>query len=372
MTPASASAAASLRRVALPVAAIVVFTVFVGAAVFAAAGAGRLGYDFLAYYAAANRVLSGGPLYDTTISQAGGFGLFLYPPPFVLVALPFVPLAQPVAVWGWTLLMVGAFALGVALMPVRSQVRWLVVLLAGLSWPFAYALKLGQVGPLLLLLFAAGWRWLDRPAPLGASVAAGVLVKVQPGLLVVWALLTRRWRAVGVTVVVIAFASLAATIVAGGVHVWGDYLAVLRSVSDPITTAHNFTPGAIAYQLGAPAPAPAVIQLLSSLLVVGAVVVAARMATAEASFLVAVIASQLLSPVLWDHYALLLLLPTAWLLNRGHAWAVAIPLATSTLLLSITPPAAYPVAFAVALGAVLGVGIQRGPGPERLPVAEPA
>ena len=39
-----------------------------------------------------------------------------------------------------------------------------------------------------------------------------------------------------------------------------------------------------------------------------------RLATAEASYLVAVVASQLLSPVLWDHYALLLLLPVAWLL----------------------------------------------------------
>ncbi len=51
---------------------------------------------------------------------------------------------------------------GVALMPVAPTVRWLTLLLAGLSWPFAYAFKLGQVGPLLFLLFAIGWRWLDR------------------------------------------------------------------------------------------------------------------------------------------------------------------------------------------------------------------
>ena len=39
-------------------------------------------------------------------------------------------------------------------MPVRPSVQWLTVLLAGLSWPFLYAVKLGQVGPLLFLLFA--------------------------------------------------------------------------------------------------------------------------------------------------------------------------------------------------------------------------
>ena len=35
-------------------------------------------------------------------------------------------------------------------MPVSRTVRWWIVLLAGLSWPFAYAVKLGQVGPILL------------------------------------------------------------------------------------------------------------------------------------------------------------------------------------------------------------------------------
>jgi hypothetical protein len=42
----------------------------------------------------------------------------------------------------------------------------------------------------------------------------------------------------------------------------------------------------------------------------GAAVAAARWATAEASYLVAVIASQLLPPILWDHYAMLGLLPS--------------------------------------------------------------
>ena len=47
----------------------------------------------------------------------------------------------------------------------------------------------------------------------------------------------------------------------------------------------------------------------------------------EASLAVTVVASQLLSPLLWDHYAMLLLIPTALLLERRHWWAIAIPLA---------------------------------------------
>jgi hypothetical protein len=100
-----------------------------------------------------------------------------------------------------------------------------------------------------------------------------------------------------------------------------------------------------------------------------AVVVSARIAEPAASYLVAVIGSQLLSPVLWDHYAMLLLLPVAWLLDRGHRWAIVIPLATSTLLISVTPAAAYPIAFGAALVAVFAVGASGRHSEERIAVA---
>jgi hypothetical protein len=73
---------------------------------------------------------------------------------------------------------------------------------------------------------------------------------------------------------------------------------------------------------------------------------------------VAVIASQLLSPILWDHYAMLLLLPVAYLCSAGRWWALLIPVVAAVPLISITPPIAYPLCFAVALGGTLGVGIR--------------
>ena len=349
-----------LGRAALPIVAIAVFGLFVGVALWAAAQAGTLGFDFLAYHQAANRVLAGERVYDPTIHSAGGFGLFYYPPPFILGILPFAPLAPAVAVWAWTVVILAAFALGVAVMPVPSWVRWTTVLLAGLSWPFAYAIKLGQVGPVLFLLFALGWRLMNRPRALGASAAVGALVKIQPGLLLLWAALTRRLSAVAVAVAVALVAAIAATILTGGPATWVDYFAVLRNVSDPITTAHNFTPGAIAWQLGMSLTAAALLQAAVSILVIAALVAATRFAPDDASYLVAVVASQLLSPVLWDHYALMLLLPTAWLLSRGHYWAVVIPLVTSTLLVSISPPVTYPLAFGATLVAVLAAGMAQG------------
>ncbi len=325
--------------------------------------AGNLGYDFLAYHQAAGRVLAGERLYDTTVQQTGGFGLFYYPPPFVLAILPFALLDPPVATWVWTGLSVAAFLIGVAIMPVSVSVRWVTILLAGLSWPFAYALKLGQVGPLLFLLFAIGWRRLDDPVALGASAAGGAIAKIQPGIVLAWAVLTRRWAAVVVGLTILAVAALVATLVTGGPSVWTDYIGLLRNVSDPISTPHNFTPGAIAYQLGLPSGVAATVQLVSTVATVAIVIFAALRAEAAASYLVAVVASQLLSPVLWDHYAMLLLLPVAWLIDRGQWWAVAIPLVSSVFTIGLTPPAAYPVVFWLTLLALVRVGMRPQPAP---------
>ncbi len=97
-------------------------------------------------------------------------------------------------------------------------------------------------------------------------------------------------------------------------------------------------------------------QLVNTIAVVAAFFAAIRWAGDEASYLVAVIASQLVSPILWDHYAMLLLLPVAYLLSAGRWWALAIPLVTAWPLLGITPPLAYPVVFWITIVATLVVG----------------
>jgi Protein of unknown function (DUF2029). len=158
-----------------------------------------LGYDYQAYVGAARRALDGAPLYDPAISVAGGFAIFLYPPPFALVLVPFALLPDQFGLWLWEGLAMASFLAGVALLPVRAPVRWAVVLLGALDWPLLFALKLGQVGPLLFLLFAMGWRWRDRATPLRLSMATGVMIKVQPLLLLAWMGLTGRWRAVAMS-----------------------------------------------------------------------------------------------------------------------------------------------------------------------------
>ena len=394
---------ARLGRAVLPVAAIAVSMTFVGA-VLAAAGS-TLGYDFLAYYGAARRVLDGQAVYDLGFQRAGGFGLFLYPPTFLPVILPFGLLGQAAATWAWVAAMVAALVAGIRLLPVPVTVRWVTLLLAGLSWPVAYTLTLGQVTPLLFLLAVLGWRavedgrrvedrapgsrsgasagvgpgagagrgarglrgrwWGSRaPVALGVTAALGAAVKIQPGLLLAWALLGGRWCAVAAGVVTLVAVAAVATIPVG-VGAWFDYVTLIRQVTDPVGTEHNITPAFVARGLGLSADAAGAVQLAVAGAALLAMVVSVRRVTPAASYLVALTASQLISPVLWDHYAVLLLLPVAWLMAHGRRWAVLIPLATSLPLVWLTPLAAYPVLFAITLVALLWVGGRAGSAPAR-------
>jgi len=353
MSERSRVSAASLAAAALPVLALATFVTFTG--VTLAVAGDTLGYDFLAYHAAAQRLLDGRPLYDMSFQGAGGFGLFYYPPFFAPLILPFGLLDGSIATWAWIAGSLAAFALGVALLPVARSTRWLVVLLAGLSWPFVYAVKLGQVGPLLFLVLAVGWRWLDRPTAIGASGAIGAAVKLQPGLVLAWALVTRRWRAATIGVAMLVALAVAATLLAGPAA-WADFVTLIGRVGDPIETERNLTPGAVAFQLGAPGSVAAALQVAAMAVVVVVWLFACMRGSPVSSYLVTVVASQLLSPILWDHYAMLLLLPVAWLWERGHRWAAGVPLATSTMLIGITPGWIYPLAFAIVLLAVVAAG----------------
>jgi alpha-1,2-mannosyltransferase len=346
-------APARLARTALPIVAVLVFGG--GVALTLAFAGDTLGYDFRAYHQAIVRLFNDQPLYDMSYTQTGGFGLFYYPPTFAPLLVPFGFIGEAPAIWIWIALSIVAFVVGVAILPVSRSVRWWIVLLAGLSFPFVYGVKLGQVGPVLLLLMAIGWRWIDSPIRLGASAALGAAIKLQPGLILVWALLTRRFAAVVAGAVVLAVLGIVATLLAG-IGSWSDFLTLVRTVSDPITTPQNLTPGAVFNQLGMPADTAAFVQIASTVLVLLLVLAAIRWATDEASYLATVIATQLVSPILWNHYATLLLLPVAYLLAAGRWWALAIPLVTAWPLVGVTPPGAYPLMFLITLVAVVLVG----------------
>jgi Glycosyltransferase family 87 len=325
------SLAASARRRSRPAEAFVPVgsvVLLVGMLALVLASAGKtLGYDYHCYEGAAQALRYGRPIYDVAFSVNVGTcpGTYTYPPAFAVFLVPWLSFGGAAAGL-WCLAMAACFLAGVAVLPVRRDVRWLIVIVAALDWPLLYAVKLGQVEPLLFLGFAAAWRWMDRAAVVGAVTAIGALVKVQPALLGVWAIATGRFRAAAVAVAATLAIAAAATLVTG-VGAWGTYLDLLRQLGGQLTTPHNFAPGAVAHMAGASDATATAIQLASAAVAVAALFAAWRYAGPELSLQVTIVASQLISSPLRDHYAVLLLLPTAWLVGRGRTWAVVFPLA---------------------------------------------
>ena len=188
----------------------------------------------------------------------------------------------------------------------------------GCRWPFAYAVKLGQVGPLLFLLLRDRLALARRPAPPGLERRPGRRDQAPAGAHLRLGAPDRRWRAVAVGVVVLAVLAVAATLLAG-VGAWSDFIDPRPTGQRPDHDPHNFTPGAVAYQLGLSRgrrrarPAASARSSSWSRSWRPRAGRRPRPPTSSRS-----IASQLLSPVLWDHYAMLLLLPVAYLL-RGRS-----------------------------------------------------
>jgi len=211
------------------------------------------GYDFSFYWTAASHLLHGEPIYSAT-QLAGPYAPqaqdgFLYPPALAALVTPLAllfPSDYRAANWIWSI--AGAAILVWAILALAREEgldrrysllagrgRWWLVAAAFAFPPVIDELVVGNVHLLLVGLLTAAWIGVKRGGRGGdrlAGVAAGVaaLVKVFPGLLVVWFALTGRWRAVSwsvAAVLVLAALSLPIT----GVQPWLDYPTVLANLS---------------------------------------------------------------------------------------------------------------------------------------------
>lgn len=324
-----------------------------------------LSCDFLAYYNAANHWLAGQPIYDLSVASTGTCGTYQYPPPFVLLALPFSLFGFAVGTWLWIAFVLGCWAVGTAILPVRPATRWLILLLGAVGWPLIYGVRIGQVTPVLYLVFAVAWRSLDRPTWLGATVGVGAMLKLQPGLLAVWLLARRDWRALLAAVITAAVITVVAGIV--GLWDWIGLLTLLKSLTNAVDLPVNMAIGATLHTLGLDLGLAQLIQSVNTVVILALVVLAGVRLPRTPGFLVAVVATQLISPIVWTHYALVLLLPVAWLLDRRHWWAAVIPLMHVWVLLGIVPNWTYALAFHLTLVGVFVVGwrAREDPQPER-------
>jgi hypothetical protein len=261
-----------------------------------------------------------------------------HPPTAVLLALPLAVLDYPEATLVWNLVSLGALAVSLRLVARELRVpvsAWSLVPLTTLLLlcnPLRQQVNQGQFNLLLLLLLASTWA-ADRAGKgtwAGIWLGAATAVKLFPGFLLLYFAVRRQGKVlVSAALTTAALTGLTAAVL--GVEAYRGYVeealprmeairgewsnaslpGLWTKLFDPATGRTRVTPLRRSPALARTATA------LSGAIVLIVVAVRARRARTRTeqdwAFGLAVTGMLLVSPVTWDHYFLLLLLPVALL-----------------------------------------------------------
>ncbi len=276
-------------------------------------------FDFAIFLDAGDAIRQGESPYvdpDVVISE-GQPAPYAYPPLLALLVTPLTLLPEKVAGSSapgvfFTLFLI---ACTVAALVVLGVTDWRCYPVALLYPPTLENVEYGAIGPILALLVALGWRYRDRVPGAAAAVGCGVALKVFLWPLVVWLAATRRWKAAAVATAIavgLALGSWAAI----GFRGLADYPTLLRRLAD-VEAESSYSTFAVLRALDVP-------ELAARVLVVAAcaalLVLAWRVARAPAllagerdrrSLTLALAAGLVLTPILWLHYLVLLVVPIA-------------------------------------------------------------
>ncbi len=251
---------------------------------------------------------------------------------------------------------------------------WIAILCAAFSRtePFKYALALVQTHILFLFLAVAAIILARRGHPIAAGIllALAASVKITPGFLVLYWLTTRQWRA-SISFLAASFALLALTVAATGPTVFLAYLAELRWLSSVLLVAFNNQSLAAAWMSHRlPAefftwriyPMPAGLKLAGTLLCLAAPVVGGLLdrnvpngTRPPYGAVFTMLACTLFTPIAWNHYYILLILPAIFLLDRSVDEFAARRRPHATLWLALLAVIVALNLYPIAFGAVLQV-----------------
>lgn len=244
-----------------------------------------------------------------------------YPPLLMLLVAPltFMPWAVGAAVW--TALLAAALVGTLYLLGVRDLRCYALALI---SAPAVYGLIWANATLLLLPLVALAWRWREHFVRSGTLIGLAIAVKLFLWPLLFWQLGTRRYRAVG-TAVAVAAAGVLVPWAAIGFDGLGSYPDLLR-VAQEIYSLHGYSVATILGALGVETE-PAT---WGGLALGGAIAVlafvAGRRRYDDVSLSLAVLAALIASPIVWEHYFALLLIPLAIARPRFSGLWMILPL----------------------------------------------
>jgi hypothetical protein len=246
------------------------------------------------------------------IKRAGGatptgFALPVYPAPMLLAAVPFSLLPDTLACLLFAVLMVAAMVCGLRLLGVRD---WRCIALALASWPSLYGLAIGNLGPALVLGIAVAWCFRAKLLTPAIAIASVVVAKVFPWTLLIWLLVTRRFRTLGLVLLIGTAGVLGAWAVIGFAGM-SEYPRMLSNLSF-VERGAGVSLTAALLGAGVPGAVAEMVALGAAALLLFAAYRFAQRPNGDAKALgLTVIAALTASPIVWPHYLVLLFVPIA-------------------------------------------------------------
>jgi len=235
----------------------------------------------------------------------------LYPPFLMFLVAPLTFLPWWLGLTIWTLLQACAIVGALAVLGVRDVRCYGLALL---SIPVLQGLTWGNATLLLVPLVAVAWRWRDHWGRVGVVVGLAMASKLFAWPLLAWLLGTRRYRAAG------AAAGVSAMVIvvpwgAIGFDGFGAYPDLLR-VAERLYSTHSFSVATILAGLGLDPSIASRGPLVVGVVAAAAALYAGRRGFDEVSVSLAIFAAILGSPIVWEYYYALLLVPVAILRPR--------------------------------------------------------
>lgn len=271
------------------------------------------------------------------------------PPLLALIDLPLAVLPFTVAVAVWNTVQTAALVAALRICAVRGRSGFV---LAIASFPFVATLALGQPDGLFALVAALAWHHRGRPQ---GGVAVGLLIaaKLFAWPLVVWLVLTRRFRCAATSVAVAAAALVTSWAAIDFKGLFG-YLRLLTADADAFAPRSH---AILSFLVRSGVGLHTARSLAAALGTAICALLAWRVRRSDiGTFAVLILAGLLMSPILWSHYLVVLLIPLAVAHPRPHRWW----LLYAAFWLSPTEPPSSPLKIAIVIAVACAVALDSG------------
>jgi alpha-1,2-mannosyltransferase len=290
-----------------------------------------LAYDFRnAYLPAAEDVLAGeSPYVGLDHPRLAAETAYVYPPTYAYALVPLTPLSENASSVLVTLIGIGLLVGALAVVGVRD---WRCYGAAFLWAPTLVAVKMGSSSLVLAFGCALAWHFRQRAWQSAGAMGLSIAVKLYVWPLLVWALATRR-VGVATRALVIASATVVGTWAALGFADVTHYPSLLMRHAE-LEAADSYSFIGVAAELGLGDWVGQVVGIAVGAALLAACALYGRDGDDARSFTCAIGAALAMTPILWQHYLVLLIVPLAigrprfsalWLLPALLFWLVALP-----------------------------------------------